>query len=346
MPPELTPAAGMAAAAPAQRRRVLLTVAGGGLLAALLTVRLLHQLLPGSFIFAALTNFRLQSGLLAALAALLLLLARRRAAAALAVLPALWWLGGVLAYSWPAPSSPAGNEPGLNLLFANVNTANTQTHRLLHLINERQPDIIGLLELNDQWGAALQAGQLAASHPYQTAEFRDDNFGLAFYSRLPVADSAVLHSPDLGLGTVRAVVHWQGRLLTVFVTHPLPPATDRQVLLRDAQLRWLADLAAGETNPAIIMGDFNATDGTAIYHEVLARSGLADSRQGFGWQPSWPEPVGEARNLPLAPLWPFLLRIPLDHVLVPPGWVVTLRRVGPPIGSDHLPVQVALTPHR
>lgn len=317
-------------------------LAGGGLLAALLLTRLIHLLVPGNFIFAALTNFRLQYGVLALLAALLLVFAYPRPRMSAAFLPALWWLGGVVAYSLPSgtPAQAAPFAPPLKLLYANVNTANRDHAALLRLVAAEQPDIIGLLETDEVWRVALLP--LRDSYPQQVAEYRSDNFGLVLLSRLPLADSAVLRAPATGLGTVHAALDRQGKPLVIFLTHPLPPSHDRQLHLRDRHLRWLAGRVVADTGPIVVMGDFNATDGTDVLHEFAAVSGLRDTRHGFGWQPTWPDYQAEAKSLPLAPLWPWLLRIPLDHVFVSPSVEVLDRRVGPPIGSDHRPLLLTL----
>lgn len=318
------------------------TLAGGVLLTALLLTRLVHLLFPGNFVFAALTNFRLQFGILALLAALLLVLAVPRPRTLAAFLPALWWLGGVVAYSLPAvtPAQAAPSTPPLKLLYANVNTANRDHAALLRLVAAEQPDIIGLLETDEVWRDALLP--LRENWPHQAAEYRSDNFGLVLLSRLPLADSAVLHAPLTGLGTVRGQFLVDSRPLTVYLTHPLPPSADLNLRLRDGQLRWLAAQAAVAPGESIVMGDFNATDGTGILQEFAARSGLHDTRHGFGWQPTWPDYQAEAKALPLAPLWPWLLRIPLDHVFVSPTLTIRDRRVGPPIGSDHRPLVITL----
>ncbi len=322
-------------------RRVA-ALAGGGLLTALLLVHLLHHVLPGNFTFAALTNFRLQFGVLALLASVLLLVARPQKLMVLTLLPALWWLGGVGLYYLPAgtPALAAPAAQPLKLLYANVNTANRDHAALLRLIAAEQPDIIGLLETDEVWRDALLP--LHDTWPQQVAEYRSDNFGLVLLSRLPLAESDILHAPETGLGTVRAVVALDDRSLTCYLTHPLPPSHDRQLQWRDDQLRWLATQAASTPGEIIVMGDFNATDGTGILQEFAALSGLRDTRHGFGWQPTWPDYQAEAKALPLAPLWPWLLRIPLDHVFVSPTLTVRDRRVGSPIGSDHRPVLVTL----
>ena len=57
--------------------------------------------------------------------------------------------------------------------------------------------------------------------------------------------------------------------------------------------------------------------------------GGSDTRAGFGVQPTFP-----------ASSW--LVRIPIDHVLVSCSVGVTERRVERDVGSDHLPVVVDL----
>ena len=82
------------------------------------------------------------------------------------------------------------------------------------------------------------------------------------------------------------------------------------------------------TDPRVVLGDCNATRWTQAFREMLAASGLVDTADGAGWQPTWPVSL------------PALLRIPIDHVLVEPTLQVRRRWIGPETGSDHLPVYV------
>jgi endonuclease/exonuclease/phosphatase (EEP) superfamily protein YafD len=77
------------------------------------------------------------------------------------------------------------------------------------------------------------------------------------------------------------------------------------------------------------MGDLNATPWSRPFHRFVGRSGLCDSRAGFGVQASFPAASA-------------LLRIPIDHVLVSCVIGVRNRRIGRDVGSDHLPVIVDL----
>jgi endonuclease/exonuclease/phosphatase (EEP) superfamily protein YafD len=75
------------------------------------------------------------------------------------------------------------------------------------------------------------------------------------------------------------------------------------------------------------VGDLNTTPWGHAFRALVLDSGLRDSSRGFGFQWSWP-----------ASFWP--LGIPIDHALVSDGVNVLDRRMGPSIGSDHLPLVV------
>jgi endonuclease/exonuclease/phosphatase (EEP) superfamily protein YafD len=79
-----------------------------------------------------------------------------------------------------------------------------------------------------------------------------------------------------------------------------------------------------------MVGDFNVTPWSPLFADLLRDSGLADSCRGFGWQPTWPTRL------------PAMFRIPIDHCLHGAGVAIVDRRVGPEIGSDHLPLLLEL----
>ncbi|MBW1762831.1 MAG: hypothetical protein JRJ64_15305 [Deltaproteobacteria bacterium] len=66
------------------------------------------------------------------------------------------------------------------------------------------------------------------------------------------------------------------------------------------------------------------------FRRLLKRTGLRDSSQGRGVQPTWPT------HNPL-------LRIPIDHCLHSEGIHVVQKKIGPAVGSDHYPVIVDFT---
>jgi endonuclease/exonuclease/phosphatase family metal-dependent hydrolase len=77
----------------------------------------------------------------------------------------------------------------------------------------------------------------------------------------------------------------------------------------------------------MLIGDLNMTSDSPVFQNFLRETGLRDTRAGFGIQATWPT------NVPV--LW-----IAIDHCLVSDKVLVHDRRVGPGVGSDHLPLTV------
>jgi endonuclease/exonuclease/phosphatase (EEP) superfamily protein YafD len=120
------------------------------------------------------------------------------------------------------------------------------------------------------------------------------------------------------------------REVALLSSHPLAPSTETRSLLRDAQLRFAAEWAAGQTLPALVVGDLNATRWSHAFGRLTSIGGLSNSEDGFGFQPTFPATAS------------ILLRVPIDHLLHSDEWVVVDRRLGPAMGSDHFPLVVDL----
>ena len=77
----------------------------------------------------------------------------------------------------------------------------------------------------------------------------------------------------------------------------------------------------------MLLGDLNATPWSPAFRSLLRNSDLRDSRQGFGIHSTWPSGT-------------WIMRVPLDHILVSGQVAVHSRVVGPDVGSDHRGVVV------
>jgi endonuclease/exonuclease/phosphatase (EEP) superfamily protein YafD len=109
----------------------------------------------------------------------------------------------------------------------------------------------------------------------------------------------------------------------------MPPGSKETFELRNVQLRGLASLAGQSKGMMILIGDLNVTPWSPDYARLIRDSGLRDARRGHGILPTWPT------------FFP-LMMIPLDHCLISPTLAVSDIRLGPNIGSDHLPLIVDL----
>ena len=226
--------------------------------------------------------------------------------------------------NWLPPRRPTGPAQ-VRVLVANVLTSNPQHDLLLGLIEREQPDVIALVEVDDHWLAALRP--LDATYPYRVVETRDDNFGVALFSRRPLIAQTIVHPGAFALPVIDVRLGGDCPLRLV-VAHPPPPISGVYAEVRNAMLVELASRVAGDPR-AVLVGDLNCTPWAAPFRRLLRDGRLRDSRFGIGQQASWPTAFGA-------------FGIPIDHVLIGDALSVSGRALGEAIGSDHRPIVVGL----
>lgn len=272
------------------------------------------------------THFRLQYLVLLTGLAVLLAVGKRFKTAAVFLVGGL--LNAIVLAPWLLPGSaqrPAGIA--FRVMILNVNTENSQHERVLGEIRRVQPDVLLLMEVDTRWLRALR--ELTNSLPHAVLAPREDNFGIALFSRQPLASSDVVETGEAGVPSIISVTEVGGRKLLLVGTHPLPPSNPENARLRNEQLDKLASVVVGQKLPAVMMGDLNATPWSPHFRKLERSASLRDTSRDAGWRPTWPT------SFP--PLW-----IPLDHCLVSPELGVASRTIGNRVGSDHYPVIVDL----
>ena len=222
-------------------------------------------------------------------------------------------------------AAPQKGNRTYRAVLLNLYSGNRHTDRVLAFIRDSDPDFLVLLEYTYVWDESF-AGTLNA-YIHKIARPRTDNFGIAVLSKYPFETEHVTELGGVRIPTVTARIRLPDGPLDIIGTHPLPPA--RQFLLRqrNRHLRALAERARGTGRPLMVLGDLNATPWSPAFRSLLRKGDLRDSRQGFGIHSTWPSRI-------------WIMRVPLDHVLVSGQVDVHNRVVGPHVGSDHRGVVV------
>lgn len=281
--------------------------------------------------FDLFSHFRLQyTAAFCVLVFLLLVQGMRKAAFFSLGLAAIcsWGLG---TYFFPRPEHD--NSPALRLLCLNVYTANPQKEEVIGLIRASNADLVGLLEVDGAWIAALQE-LMDEEYPFTVLSPREDNFGIALLSRLRIASGNVRFLGPTTVPSIVAEVEVAGADVLLVLTHPVPPVGRDAAAGRDEQLVEIADLVRQrERGEAIVAGDFNATPWSPAMRP-LKQAGLQDARRGFGISPTWMRQ------------FPWILAIPIDHIFVTEGLRVVDFDVLPATGSDHNPLVAVLSGRR
>lgn len=224
---------------------------------------------------------------------------------------------------------PAAREPvrlvAANLLYRQEDATATRAY-----FERQSADVLVLSEFTPRWREKLR--ELERAYPYFALRPRWNPWGIAVYSKHPLRAIEDLDLGDDQSAHLRLLVQLPDGLLELYAVHLASPPSRRQARQRNTQLRNLAArIAAGDPAlPRIVAGDFNTTPYSPYFRDLLRDAGLRDGRQPFGLHVTWPA-------------WPLPLWIPIDHCLAGGPLDVTRVATGPPIGSDHLPLECDFT---
>jgi len=227
----------------------------------------------------------------------------------------------------PFHKPPANPTEPLRILHANVLATNNRYDLLYDLVAKEKPDIIFLAEVDLDWAHELD--DLKKDYPINHGEPRGGAMGMAAFSKIPLDRLTIEHLSPVNVPSVHVQFERWGKTITMLYTHPYPPVNGGAQLARDQELTEITAAAIAAGGPRVILGDLNCTPESAIFQHIITKALVRDTRRGFGLQPTWPS------DLPP-------LMIPIDHVLVSYEFEVLDRRLGPNIGSDHLPVIIDL----
>ena len=241
---------------------------------------------------------------------------------------AILWLGCFLINAFCVfPLYFGGSRGPANgkLLLCNALSQNPTPERVLALLQSERADVVVLLEVRQ--GLLDKLAPVLSQYPGQVLLPREDNFGMAMLSRQPLSGVQVLDSsgpPSILADTVVA-----GKKLHLVGAHPVPPLGRAYARLRDETVAELGRHLQECPRPYILLGDLNNTPWSPSLAPI--RNQALTARAGFGVLTTWPS------NFP-----PFL-RIAIDQCFVSAEVGVVECRVGPQVGSDHLPLVVGVS---
>lgn len=220
-------------------------------------------------------------------------------------------------------------EPGtpLRLVTANVLSGSDRYEAVADYLGAADADLIFVQEVTRAWEARLRAA--LPDHRYVVTEPREDHFGIAVFSRLPLSDVEVVRTGGSDLPAIVGAVRVGGAEVRFVNLHAIPPGSPYGLELRNRQMNRAAAFIADSGGPGIVAGDFNCTSWSPYFRDLLREHDLHDARRGFGVAGTWP-----------APVHPFT--IPIDQCLVTSEIRVLDFERGRNFGSDHLPLRVDL----
>ncbi len=268
-------------------------------------------------------NFRAHMATVLVIAALMLALGRWYRTALVVSLAAALNVAAVLPLFIGPTARPETTD--LRVMSFNLLSENTNYDEVIGFIAAEDPDLVVLQEASRPWEEALEA----ANFDYEITRGRTDD--LIFGSLVLTRPGSEVQSFGFQISDPRAIEVVLPSGVAVLGIHPLAPFPDDQTARRRFQFEFASLWSASREGPRVIVGDFNASPWSDPFRRLRTDTGLRNSQAGFGLELSYP-----AQASPL-------LQVSIDHLLHSSELAVVDRRLGPPLGSDHLPLVVDLS---
>ena len=194
-------------------------------------------------------------------------------------------------------------QSSIRLLLLNVLRTNQQLSETFNEVHSHDADFVFLMEVSPDWKPILE--NVRGAYPYQKHILREDYTGVAFLSKHPWLDIKVIDTNDANppLDVSFPQLKGQSQPFCLIATHPLPPISPSLTTSRDTQLVALAEQCR-ESQPALLVGDFNLAPWSPRFQAILNAGELNDSALGYGLSPT------------LTPLPTVFGGLKVDHVLV------------------------------
>lgn len=225
----------------------------------------------------------------------------------------------------------------MKISLMNVLTSNNGYNAVLANINKSEPDIIFLEEVNDEW--LKNMSELDKVYPYSIKHPREDNFGVALYSKVPFETSEIKYFGHYELPIIICTMKRYNKKLKVIGIHTTPPGNQDYFINRNEMLSELTNYLKNEQLPTIVIGDLNTTMYSPSYKKFIKQSQLINPRENFGIIPTWSPKSKNINGITFDKLLKFAM-IPIDQVLHNPKVKIAYLKTDTPIGSDHLPLIV------
>jgi endonuclease/exonuclease/phosphatase (EEP) superfamily protein YafD len=226
---------------------------------------------------------------------------------------------------------PFQKEKGIHVIVANVYQYNQHCQKLVDLIGKQDPDLVFLVETNQEWIDQLE--ELKKSYPHRILCPMENTYGLAFYSKFPMVSQQVLHLIDEEIPSLELDLRLRnGQIITVYAIHPTPPVPNENPTStdRDAEILIVGKKSKANPKPSMVIGDLNDVAWSYTTSLFLKTSELADPRRGRGFFSTFHAKIP-------------LFRWPLDHVFLSKHFGLSSLKVLPGISSDHFPIEMKAT---
>lgn len=230
------------------------------------------------------------------------------------------------------PNIKENNAKQITVL--NFNTEfqhNNKIESLIAYCKKNKPDIVVLSESTKDWLDALQV----LEYPSTMSVLKSP--GITVFSNYPVIGSQIYYSGGSKHPQIHVQVDKDQQTINIVALHLSAMQTQAGYDARKKELKAINEQLKKMPYPTIVLGDTNSSNWSPSIKTFLQDTDLKDTQEGFMTIPTWPARTGKLiENLWIPPF------VAIDNIFVSKDFDVLERKVGPPLGSDHLPIMVKL----
>ena len=256
-------------------------------------------------------------------------------AVALLLVSLIYQVEKIYPYTWFAKKEVMKFEDddptdNISILVSNVLTPNEDYHKLLEIVNRRQPDILLTLESDEKWEEALKG--LEEEYKYCIKVPQDNLYGMHLYSKLKLEETEIRYLVKDDIPSIHGFVRLDDNSkIRIHCMHPRPPSPSEADTStnRDAELLMLGRDVWEQDDSVLVFGDLNDVAWSRTTRLFQQMSGLLDPRIGRGFFNTF---HADYR----------FFRWPLDHVFHSNDFTLVDIAREKHIGSDHFPMYIKL----
>ncbi|MCA4781130.1 endonuclease/exonuclease/phosphatase family protein [Empedobacter stercoris] len=221
-----------------------------------------------------------------------------------------------------------GEKSNFKITSINIFSQNEDFHYLKNYLEKEKSDVLILQELTPAWQKNVEF--IRQEYPFYKEEVRNNNFGIAIYSKVPLTKVSTKNYIDEMHPSILAEISVNGKPVSILATHPVPPLPNQaRFEKRNQQYELMKhEIDALSTENIILIGDLNCTVYSPNF-KLVQSDKLKDARSGFGLQNSWNAFIP-------------IFRTNIDQCWVTKSMKVTNFYRGEDIKSDHFPIVAEL----
>lgn len=215
----------------------------------------------------------------------------------------------------------------------NVLTKNSKTTEvrewLMEKFNSKAVNIVFLMEVNKSWVQDMEI--LKAKFPYFHEHPREDNFGFAIYSSVPLSNVSIEKFTSNSIPAISTTIRVSGKPVRILGVHTNPPAGEQGYKTRNLYFENLRRNLDQNQIPTLVLGDLNCSPWSKHFEKVIQpQSGSEEMAL-----------LSADKKIFRSATWfgaGWIFAIPIDYILYTKEFDAVSFGVGPDLGSDHRPI--------